>query len=48
MNKKLWMAGFLVIPKVYAIIASPFSDLKIFGNRMLFRLVPEGFSDTIN
>ena len=25
MNKKFWMAGFLVIPKVYAVIASPFS-----------------------
>ena len=24
MNKKFWMAGFLVIPKVYAVIASPF------------------------
>ena len=25
MNKKFWMAGFLVTPKVYAVIASPFS-----------------------
>ena len=25
MNIKFWMAGFLVIPKVYAVIASPFS-----------------------
>ena len=25
MNKKFWMAGFLVIPKVYAVIASPFT-----------------------
>ena len=25
MNKKFWMAGFLVIPKVYAVIASPFN-----------------------
>ena len=24
MNKKFWMARFLVIPKVYAVIASPF------------------------
>ena len=28
MNKKFWMAGFLVIPKVYAVIASPFSEKK--------------------
>ena len=27
MNKKFWMAGFLVIPKVYAVIASPFRRL---------------------
>ena len=25
MNMEFWMAGFLVIPKVYAVIASPFS-----------------------
>ena len=25
MNIRFWMAGFLVIPKVYAVIASPFS-----------------------
>ena len=25
MNIKFWMAGFLVIPKVYAVVASPFS-----------------------
>ena len=24
-NKKFWSAGFLVIPKVYAVIASPFN-----------------------
>ena len=29
MNIKFWMAGFLVIPKVYAVIASPFSKVKI-------------------
>ena len=27
MNMEFWMAGFLVIPKVYAVIASPFSNL---------------------
>ena len=27
MNMEFWMAGFLVIPKVYAVIASPFSDI---------------------
>ena len=26
MNMEFWMAGFLVIPKVYAVIASPFKD----------------------
>ena len=26
MNIKFWMAGFLVIPKIYAVIASPFSS----------------------
>ena len=26
-NKKFWSAGFLVIPKVYAVIASPFRPL---------------------
>ena len=25
MNMEFWMAGFLVIPKVYAVIASPFN-----------------------
>ena len=25
MNMEFWMAGFLVIPKVYAVIASPFT-----------------------
>ena len=29
MNIKFWMAGFLVIPKVYAVIASPFSRLYV-------------------
>ena len=28
MNMEFWMAGFLVIPKVYAVIASPFSTKK--------------------
>ena len=27
MNMEFWMAGFLVIPKVYAVIASPFRRL---------------------
>ena len=31
MNKKFWMAGFLVIPKVYAVIESPFRKKIIAG-----------------
>ena len=29
MNMEFWMAGFLVIPKVYAVIASPFKITKL-------------------
>ena len=30
MNMEFWMAGFLVIPKVYAVIASPFKNKIIY------------------
>ena len=37
MNKKFWMAGFLVIPKVYAVIASPFSTKTVAYNFVVFK-----------
>ena len=38
MNIKFWMAGFLVILKVYAVIASPFNmaiNQKVLDNKIL-------------
>ena len=35
MNMEFWMAGFLVIPKVYAVIASPF---RCFGGYLVFSI----------
>ena len=36
MNMEFWMAGFLVIPKVYAVIASPFNTFFKFFSGMQF------------
>ena len=37
MNMEFWMAGFLVIPKVYAVIASPFNEISSYRDSVLAR-----------
>ena len=39
MNMEFWMAGFLVIPKVYAVIASPFTYLTFPGKTRKLRKI---------
>ena len=46
MNIKFWSAGFLVIPKVYAVIASPFSKKQ---NLLFLRhLLVQGHGDQLH
>ena len=44
MNMEFWMAGFLVIPKVYAVIASPFNKPLIHTSLTYPKLNMDGFS----
>ena len=45
MNMEFWMAGFLVIPKVYAVIASPFMYINIFCEKLKYKIKPNFSKD---